>query len=288
MDSFPLKCSGLSKPKSAAKKAVTGAQLTQRGHLDTQRTCASSARSSPGVLLKCLAWETLGKPRKMMGKPEKWWFIWEDGCWKLELHNGTRLFIYHSGRKFRMQDRLRLDVVQMWLVSKYSKANLRLKASLLFFTVLVKNVIKLRTCAWVVPFLKAEMEPEEWFLVDNSGDLSAWETLGLTPFHNVLIVRSFSQLLVGFDPGFCSFFHICFELLNGAIFQSNGAPFLPQLPVILPAQIRSSWKDWIPTIVVGIAFNICNDIWYLWLATIRGYNDFHLHLLNPGTGCVLY
>lgn len=33
-------------------EAVTGAQLTQRGHLDTQRTCASSARSSPGVLLK--------------------------------------------------------------------------------------------------------------------------------------------------------------------------------------------------------------------------------------------
>ena len=150
-----------------------------------------------------------------------------------------------------------------------------------------QNMIKLRTCAWVVPFLKAEMEPEEWFLLDNSGDLS-WETLGLTPFHNVLIVRSFSQLLVVFDPGFCSFFHICFELVNGAIFQSNGAPFLPQLPVILPAQIRSSWKDWMPTIVVGIAFNICNVCWYLWLATIRGYNDFHLHLLNPGTGCVLY
>eukprot|EP00435_Cladocopium_sp_Y103_P069644 s96_g33.t1 len=39
-------------------EAVTGTQLTQRGHLDTQRTCASSARSSPGVLLKIGAVDT--------------------------------------------------------------------------------------------------------------------------------------------------------------------------------------------------------------------------------------
>lgn len=125
-----------------------------------------------------------------------------------------------------MQDRLRPDVVQMWLVSKYSKANLRLNASLLFFTVLVKNVIKLRTCAWAVPFLKAEMEPEELFLVDNSGDLFAWETLGSTPFHNALIVRSFFPALGWFWPRFLFIFSHLFRASKRCYFPIKRCAFL--------------------------------------------------------------
>ena len=94
-------------------------QLTQRGHLDTQRTCASSAQSSPGVLLKCLACVSsdihVAKHRKTVENDEKTMkndcFHGENlGCFTIE-------DVISAGPP---QDVLRSDVVTARLLLKVS------------------------------------------------------------------------------------------------------------------------------------------------------------------------
>ena len=122
-------------------------------------------------------------------------------------------------------------------------------------------------------FLKADVEPGEWFLVDNSGDLpdELWVSLR---FIMCWLSEDFIvyQHLLDFEPGFCSFFGHLFRA-SGAIFKSKFPPFLPAVGIRFHRQIHSSSKDWIPT-VVGKAMISTVKSWHQ-LCTKRNLNAFY-------------